>query len=61
VLSEDRRAAELESAAKLVTSQRQTDRARLAAESERAREQARADGVRAVGLADRSLRIVPRG
>lgn len=47
----DRRAAELESAAKLVTSQGQTDRARLAAESERAREQARADGVRAVGLA----------
>ncbi|BCB73726.1 SPFH domain-containing protein [Phytohabitans flavus] len=47
----DRRTAELEAAAKLVTSQGQTDRARLAAESERAREQARADGVRAVGLA----------
>jgi regulator of protease activity HflC (stomatin/prohibitin superfamily) len=47
----DQRAAELDSAAKLVTSQGQTDRARLAAESERVREQARADGVRAVGLA----------
>jgi regulator of protease activity HflC (stomatin/prohibitin superfamily) len=47
----DRRVAELDSAAKLVASQGQTDRARLAAESERAREAARADGVRAVGLA----------
>jgi regulator of protease activity HflC (stomatin/prohibitin superfamily) len=47
----DRRAAELDAASKLVTSQGQTDRARLAAESDRVREQARADGVRAVGLA----------
>src|SRR5688572_11231144 len=47
----DRRAAELDAAAKLVTSQGQTDRARLAAESDRVKEQARADGVRAVGLA----------
>lgn len=47
----DRRAAELDAAAKLVNSQGQTDRARLAAESDRVREQARADGVRAVGLA----------
>jgi regulator of protease activity HflC (stomatin/prohibitin superfamily) len=47
----DRRVAELDAAAKLVASQGQTDRARLAAESERAREEARADGVRAVGLA----------
>ena len=53
----DRRAAELESAAKLVTSQGQTDRARLAAESERAREQARADGVRAVGLASAEAEV----
>jgi len=47
----DRRAAELDAAAKLVTSQGQTDRARLAAESDRVREEAKADGVRAVGLA----------
>jgi regulator of protease activity HflC (stomatin/prohibitin superfamily) len=47
----DRRTAEVEAAAKLVTSQGQTDRARLAAESERVRDAARADGVRAVGLA----------
>ena len=47
----DRRTAELDAAAKLVTSQGQTDRARLAAESDRVKEQARADGVRAVGLA----------
>jgi regulator of protease activity HflC (stomatin/prohibitin superfamily) len=47
----DRRVAELDAAAKLVTSQGQTDRARLAAESDRVKEQARADGVRAVGLA----------
>jgi regulator of protease activity HflC (stomatin/prohibitin superfamily) len=53
----DRRVAELESAAKLVTSQGQTDRARLAAESERAREQARADGVRAVGLASAEVEV----
>jgi hypothetical protein len=50
--SNDRRSAELEAAAKLVTSQGQTDRARLGAESDRVREQARADGVRAVGLAN---------
>ncbi|MDQ7904376.1 SPFH domain-containing protein [Phytohabitans sp. ZYX-F-186] len=53
----DRRAAELEAAAKLVSSQGQTDRARLAAESERAREQARADGVRAVGLASAEAEV----
>ncbi|BCB88191.1 SPFH domain-containing protein [Phytohabitans suffuscus] len=53
----DRRVAELESAAKLVTSQGQTDRARLAAESERVREQARADGVRAVGLASAEAEV----
>jgi hypothetical protein len=47
----DRRAAELDAASKLVASQGQTDRARLAADSDRAREQGRADGVRAVGLA----------
>jgi regulator of protease activity HflC (stomatin/prohibitin superfamily) len=47
----DRRSAELDAAAKLVSSQGQTDRARLAAESDRVKEQARADGVRAVGLA----------
>lgn len=47
----DRRVAELESAAKLVASQGATDRARLVAESERVKEEARADGVRAVGLA----------
>jgi regulator of protease activity HflC (stomatin/prohibitin superfamily) len=47
----DRRVAELDSAAKLVASQGLTDRARLAAESERAKDAARADGVRAVGLA----------
>jgi len=47
----DRRGAELEAAAKLVTSQGQTDRARLVAESDRVREEAKADGVRAVGLA----------
>jgi regulator of protease activity HflC (stomatin/prohibitin superfamily) len=47
----DRRSAEVEAAAKLVTSQGQTDRARLSAESDRVREQAKADGVRAVGLA----------
>jgi regulator of protease activity HflC (stomatin/prohibitin superfamily) len=47
----DRRAAEMEAAAKLVTSQGQTDRARLAAESDRVREEAKADGVRAIGLA----------
>jgi len=53
----DRRSAELESAAKLVASQGQTDRARLAAESERLREQARADGVRAVGLASAEAEV----
>jgi regulator of protease activity HflC (stomatin/prohibitin superfamily) len=47
----DRRTAEMEAAAKLVTSQGQTDRARLAAESDRVREEAKADGVRAIGLA----------
>jgi regulator of protease activity HflC (stomatin/prohibitin superfamily) len=47
----DRRTAELDAAAKLVASQGQTDRARLAAESDRVKEAARADGVRAVGLA----------
>jgi hypothetical protein len=47
----DHRAAEVEAAAKLVTSQGQTDRARLSAESDRVREQAKADGVRAIGLA----------
>jgi regulator of protease activity HflC (stomatin/prohibitin superfamily) len=47
----DRRTAEVDAAAKLVTSQGMTDRARLAAESERVKEQARADGMRAVGLA----------
>jgi regulator of protease activity HflC (stomatin/prohibitin superfamily) len=53
----DRRTAELEAAAKLVASQGQTDRARLAADSERAREQARADGVRAVGLASADAEV----
>lgn len=47
----DRRVAELESAAKLVASQGALERSRLAAETERLREEARADGVRAVGLA----------
>jgi SPFH domain / Band 7 family len=53
----DRRVAEMEAAAKLVTSQGQTERARLAAESERVREQARADGVRAVGLASAEAEV----
>ena len=47
----DRRVAELDSAAKLVGSQGSLERSRLAAETERAKDSARADGVRAVGLA----------
>ena len=47
----DRRVAELDSAAKLVASQGSLERSRLAAETERAKDSARADGVRAVGLA----------
>jgi regulator of protease activity HflC (stomatin/prohibitin superfamily) len=47
----DRRIAELDVASKLVASQGSAERARLAADTERVKEEARADGVRAVGLA----------
>ncbi|GIJ47265.1 hypothetical protein Val02_41510 [Virgisporangium aliadipatigenens] len=48
----ERRKAELDAASKLVTSQGETDRVRLITESERLRSDAKADGIRVVGLAD---------
>lgn len=49
--SNDRRVAELDSVAKLVASQGAAERSRLVVETERLKEEARAEGVRAVGLA----------
>ncbi|WP_204006701.1 SPFH domain-containing protein [Virgisporangium aurantiacum] len=57
----DRRVAELDSAAKLVASQGSLERSRLAAETERAKDSARADGVRAVGLASAETEVARLG